>query len=170
MKEIDWTKFVRKIHIKSTIDKVYRCWTTQHKLERWFLKKAEFTTKNDLPRASKEYIQAGDKYSWQWHNWEGVEQGEIIEANGKDRIVFAFADNEVEVILTREKGMTLVSLTQSKIATDEKSKMNNFVGCSNGWTFWMTNLKAYLEHKIILHNKKEDQALHPNDGFQYINV
>ncbi|PXX99203.1 hypothetical protein DF185_15110 [Marinifilum breve] len=170
MKEIDWTKFVRKIHIKSSIDKIYKCWATQHKLERWFLKKAEFKSADNLPRASKEFIQTGDTYSWQWYNWEGIEKGKIIEANGRDKIVFAFADNEVEVLLTREKGMTLVCLTQSKIKTDEPSKMNNFVGCSNGWTFWMTNLKAYLEYKILLHNKSDDQTLNPNDGFEYINV
>jgi len=169
MKEIDWTKFVRKIHINASIDKVYKCWATQHKLEKWFLKKAEFTSSDNLPRSSKEFIQAGDTYVWEWYNWEGSEKGDIIEANGKDKIVFAFADNEVEVLLSRQKGRTLIVLTQSNIKTDEKSKMNNFVGCSNGWTFWLANLKAYLEYRIFLHDKIKD-PLNPNDGFEYVNM
>jgi len=32
------------------------------------------------------------------------------------------------------------------------------VGCSNGWTFWMANLKAYLEHGITLHAKGMKQS------------
>ena len=169
MKEIDWTKFVRKIHINTSFDKVYKCWATQHKLERWFLKKAEFKSSEGLRRASKEYFQVGDTYTWEWYNWEGIEKGEILEANGKDKIVFSFAENIVEVSLSRDKGMTLITLTQSQIKTDEKSKMSLYVGCSNGWTFWLANLKAYLEYKILLHNRVETPRT-PNDGFEFVNI
>jgi hypothetical protein len=39
--------------------------------------------------------------------------------------------------------------------------MEIFVGCITGWTFWLTNLKAYLEHNITLHAKglKQDETM-----------
>lgn len=169
MEKIDWSQFVRKIYINAPIEKVYKCWATTHKLERWFLRRAEFISSEKHVRANKEFIQSGDSYTWRWHNWDGQESGEIIEANGTNKIVFSFADGKVEVELSRGKGMTLVKLTQSGIGNDDKSKMNQYVGCSNGWTFWLTNLKAYLEHRILLHDKQED-PLDPNDGFQFVNM
>ena len=169
MEKIDWSQFTRKIYINAPIDKVYRCWATRHKLEKWFLRKAKFVSTDGNERASKEFIQSGDSYTWEWHNWDGQEKGEILEANGTNRIVFSFADGKVEVDFSRGKGMTLINLTQSDIGLDEKSKMNHYVGCSNGWTFWMANLKAYLEHRVLLHDKEEDPK-DPNDGFQYVNM
>jgi len=55
---------------------------------------------------------------------------------------------------------TDVLLIQDDIPTDEKSKIEFFVGCSIGWTFWMINLKAYLEHNVTLHAKglKQDET------------
>lgn len=45
-------------------------------------------------------------------------------------------------------------LAQYEIPTDDKSKMDIFVGCNTGGTCWLTNLKeAYLEHGITLHAK-----------------
>ena len=55
--------------------------------------------------------------------------------------------------LMEKEGSTEVTLVQDNIPTDEESRMNLFVGCITGWTFWLTNLKAYLEHGITLHAK-----------------
>ena len=48
---------------------------------------------------------------------------------------------------------TDVVLTQYEIPTDEAAKKNFFYGCSLGWSFWLVNLKAYLEHGIVLDEK-----------------
>jgi hypothetical protein len=32
------------------------------------------------------------------------------------------------------------------------------VGCATGWTFWLANLKAWLEHGITLHATGLSQA------------
>lgn len=169
MDDKKWTQFVRKIHIKASIEEIYKCWTTSHELEKWFLKKASFKTKDGILREPKEEFQAEDTYTWEWYNWDGEESGEILDVNGKDQIILKFADNTVEILLSKQKDMTLVHLRQYNINTEEKSKMTNYVGCSNGWTFWLTNLKAYLEHNIFLHNKEENTPL-PSDGFEYVNI
>jgi len=48
-------------------------------------------------------------------------------------------------------------LTQCDIPTNEKSKMEIYVGCRTGWTFWLTNLIAYFEHNITLYAKGLNQ-------------
>ena len=39
----DWTQFTKRIPINASIESVYELWTTQAGLEKWFLRKAEFT-------------------------------------------------------------------------------------------------------------------------------
>ncbi len=87
-----------------------------------------------------------------------TEKGQILEANGKDLISFTFGSGGIVTVRLKEvKGNTEVELIQSDIPTDEKSKMEIYVGCITGWTFWLTNLKAYVEHNITLHAKGLNQ-------------
>ena len=91
---------------------------------------------------------------WKWNNWDVEEIGEIREANGKDRISFTFGKGGiVHVELKDSKGGTEVILTQENIPSDEKSKMDFYVGCSTGWTFWLANLKAWMENGVLLQAK-----------------
>jgi len=62
----------------------------------------------------------------------------------------------------------LVSLSQSEIPQDEKSKLEIFYGCSNGWTFWLANLKAYLEHGILLNETKIDLRGFDLAGYEFV--
>lgn len=83
-----------------------------------------------------------------------TEKGEILEANGKDSIAFTFGSGgNVHIRLKPMSSNTEITLVQNEIPTDENSKMNIYVGCITGWTFWLTNLKAYLEYGITLHSK-----------------
>jgi uncharacterized protein YndB with AHSA1/START domain len=149
----NWNTFTKRIIINQPIDAIYSCWATQAKIETWFLEKANFKSGKILRRPD-ELFQKGDRFSWKWNNWDFSEEGQILEANGKDTISFTFGSGgKVNIKLNKINGMTEVILTQSEIAIDEKSKMDIYVGCITGWTFWLTNLKAYLEYGIILHAK-----------------
>jgi hypothetical protein len=44
------------------------------------------------------------------------------------------------------------------------------VGCSNGWTFWLANLKAYLEHGILLHETEEDLRSYEHAAMIFVNM
>ena len=46
-----------------------------------------------------------------------------------------------------------MELTQEKIPLDEESKVNYHLGCMEGWTFYLANLKSILEGGIDLRNK-----------------
>ncbi len=54
-----------------------------------------------------------------------------------------------------ESGEELIELRQSEIPLDEQSRMSNYVGCSRGWTFFMTNFKSILEGGIDLRNRNK---------------
>jgi len=156
----NWNSFTKRILINSPLETVYRCWATQKEIETWFLEKADFVS-GDIHRKPDEPVQKGDHFSWKWNNWDFTEEGEILDANGRDFISFTFgAGGRVNVELKDRNGSTEVILTQEEIPTDEKCKMNIYVGCNTGWTFWLTNLKAYTEHGITLHAKglKQDET------------
>lgn len=156
----NWNSFTKRILINKSLESVYRSWATKKQIESWFLEKAEFSSENNQ-RQPDELVQKGDNFIWKWNNWDFAEEGQILEANGKDEISFTFGKGGIVTIKLKEiNDATEVILTQDDIPTDEKSKMDIFVGCNTGWTFWLTNLKAYLEYNITLHAKgiKQDET------------
>jgi len=170
MKKLTWDSFTKKIHIKASMELLYQCWTTQDGICSWFLEDAIFERKQKRIVADS-YIQEGDLYTWKWHNWDGEEKGKIIKANGKDLIQFSFAgDAVVTVSLEQTSQAVLLSLTQSNIPLDEKSKLEIFYGCSNGWTFWLANLKAFLEHGILLNETEIDLRGFDLAGYEFVNM
>jgi len=104
-----------------------------------------------------------------WHNWPDAENGKVTNANGVDLYELTFADSVVTIKLSRDRDMTLCSLTQHHIPEDDKSKMRTYWGCGTGWTFWMTNLKAYLEHNILLH-EVEKVEVEQHTGMEFVNM
>lgn len=148
----DWTEFTRRIFIAKPVDEVYRAWSIPANLTRWFLEEADYWTADKRKRADTEEISAGDRHIWKWHNWDLTEEGKVLKANGKDAISFTFGSGgKVHLQFRHRDGNTELVLTQDQIPQDDQSKMNLFVGCSTGWTFWLTNLKVWLEHGITLH-------------------
>ena len=166
---LNWNQFRRKIYIDASIDRIYQCWATAKELETWFLRSATFLRTNGDPRTKEELAQANDGYIWTWHNWESQGKGRVTLANGKDNFQFTFDDSKVTIELDRGRDMTLVTLTQEEIAEDEQSKMMVYFGCSNGWTFWLANLKAYLEHGVLLHDTRPD-LIGKHDGLEFVNM
>ena len=161
MAEYDWSKFTKRISVKASVEKIYKAWATQDGLEDWFLRLAEFTTPDGSIRERNDFTQKDDKYKWLWHGWsdETAEFGLIIKANGKDLIQFSFAVTcTVTVTIKKELGETIVELTQENISLDESSKVKYHLGCTEGWTFYLANLKSILEGGIDLRNKNAKLA------------
>ncbi|MBS4035351.1 MAG: SRPBCC domain-containing protein [Ignavibacterium sp.] len=148
-----WNTFTKRIRINKPIDSVYRSWATKGQIETWFLEKADYFL-GSKQRQADELVQKGDSFLWKWNNWDFIEKGQVLEANGKDLISFTFGSGGIVTIkLIEIANSTEIELTQKDIPTDDKSKMEIFVGCITGWTFWLTNLKAYLEYSVTLHAK-----------------
>lgn len=170
--EFSFDQFTKKIHIKAPLEELYACWSTEKGITRWFLSDATYTSKDGSARKEDEAIQEGDHYVWRWHNWNGKEEGSILQANGKDFIVFTFGNDacKVSVQLEQVKETVLLTLRQYEMATDEETKMNLYNGCSCGWTFWLANLKAYLEHGILLNERDVNLTDIPEAGHVFVNM
>ena len=92
-------------------------------------------------------------YAWQWHTYDLTEHGKINQANGTDFFQFTFAgDCLVDVKLQPYKDQTLVELTQQNIPTDDNSKREYRLGCHDGWSFFLVNLKSVYEGGLDLRN------------------
>ena len=170
MSRISFDEFTKKIHIKTTKEKLYWCWATSEGITSWFLSKANYTDTSGIVRKPEEKIKVGDSYTWEWHNWEGQEKGNVLQANDKDYLEITFSSSKVSVHLEDVGSACLITLKQYEIPTDDSSKLNIHHGCSNGWTFWLANLKAYLEHGILLNETEFDLTNIPLAGFEFVNM
>ncbi len=170
MKELSWDSFTKKIHIKTTTERLFKLWATEKGITSWFLSDAAYV-RNGAQISSEEQIKAGDKYTWRWHNWDGKEVGKVIEVRENEYVKFTFAgENDLLVSFKQKDTAVLLTLTQSNIPQDEKSKLEIFYGCSNGWTFWLANLKAYIEHGILLNETDIDLRGIDLAGYEFVNM
>ncbi len=166
---LTFDQFTKKIYIKSSLQKLYWCWASQEGLESWFLREALFK-RDEVPLDYGEYVSPGDNFAWRWHNWDGQEDGKVMSTNGKDFIQYTFADGLLDIHLEEKNDLVIITLKQHQIPTDEDSKLKIHVGCSNGWTFWLTNLKAYLEHGILLNETAIDLTDNELAGWVFVNM
>ena len=159
----DWTQFTLRIHIAKRMEEVYKAWASPAQLTTWFLDEADYFKPDGSPRDPWQLFEKEDSFQWKWHNWDAVEKGSVLEANGTDFLSFSFmGEGKVDIQLRTVQDKTLLELTQSHIPVDDKSKMDIYCGCTRGWSFWMVNLKAWLEHKVLLNDTDidpEDETL-----------
>jgi uncharacterized protein YndB with AHSA1/START domain len=154
-----WNSFTLRIPLKASVTEVYKAWTTQAGLEKWFLRLAKFTNTKNIDRLRDEEVKAGDQYHWLWFGYsdEVTEEKKVVETNGVDLLKFIFTgDCLVTVSITIESSETICTLRQENIPLDQNPKSNLMLGCSNGWTFYLANLKSILEGGIDLRNKNLD--------------
>ena len=104
METIDWSIFNKKIKINTSLEKVYKHWTTPELLCILFLKEAVYNNQNRIVKGPNEQLKTNDSYAWKWHNYDGEEKGIVKEANGRDTIVFTFAGESNVKVFLEEKG------------------------------------------------------------------
>ena len=127
------------------------------RIERWFLRSAEYVGFDGKAKDRELGVEAGDSYLWRWHGYldDVSESGSVVEANGQDKFAFTFTHGcLVSVTITEEHGETVVELTQSQMPDDPDR--NSYIDCSYGWTFFLANLKSVLEGGIDLRNRNVD--------------
>lgn len=157
MKDFNWTAYTKKIAIRASIADTYDAWTKSDALEKWFLQKAEFYNAMGTRMDANTPAQAGTRYNWLWYLYKDPMEGIIKAVNGKDHLQFTFeGECLVDVDLREENGYTIVELRHHNIPLDDHSRQFVRLGCSNGWTFYLANLKSVLEGGIDLRNKDEN--------------
>ena len=158
----DWTSFTKSITVNTTPEKLYNAFATRSGMESWFLRSCIYKKPEGSQLQPDHFAVAGDKYTWLWFGYgdDTVENGEILQANGRNLFEFTFNSNgkndmKVKVSFVEEEAEMRVSLHQYNIPVDDESKAWYFVGCGEGWTFYLANLKSILEGGIDLRNKNE---------------
>lgn len=142
MENFNWTSFTKRIAVKASLADLYSAWTTKLGLESWFLEEVNVN---------------GDHYSWKWFLYDDVMLGEFKQTNGTDFIQFTFEGScLVDVSLEQRGDDVVISLTQHNIPTDDASKQHIRLGCTNGWTFYLANLKSVYEGGLDLRNKDKN--------------
>jgi len=161
----DWTQFQREIFIKADLPTVFQAWAKPEEITKWFIAETAVTTANGLPRAENQTMQPGDRYHWRWHQ-DLQTGGVVLEVVENQRLQFTFGDRESgtdeKVIVTvsfQDLGdTTSIVLKQENMPDNEQSHVHWYMGCNMGWSFFMTNLKALLEHGIDLRETNQDRA------------
>ena len=161
----DWTKFKRQIFINVDKEQVFRSWVTADTITRWFIARARYVDRADGERAPSEVTQAGDQYFWEWHQ-DLKTSGTVLEVVENQLLKFTFGNKEAgsdEMILVTMRvsddgERTLLELTQENMADTPQAHASWHMGCNLGWSFFMTNLKGFLEHGIDLRETEPDRA------------
>ncbi|ATL49059.1 hypothetical protein COR50_18830 [Chitinophaga caeni] len=154
MKDFDWTSFTKRIAIKSTLAEIYDAWTIAAKLEKWFLEHVVFHDTAGKPLKNTQPAESGTRYDWYWYLEATPMHGIMLHANGKDFLQFTFeGSSSVDVKLGTLDEYVIVELRHYNIPQDDNSKQHIRLGCSNGWAFYLHNLKSVYEGGIDLRNK-----------------
>ncbi|NUY82482.1 SRPBCC domain-containing protein [Flavobacterium sp. MAH-1] len=155
MQNFDWTKFTIRIAIKADKQTLYDAWAKPSEIEKWFLKSCTYSDNGNAIGKNGSASAAND-YEWRWWLYSEVENGKIKQADASDLFSFSFAgDCLVEVKFSEKFDHTVVELTQSNIPEDDASKKNYRLGCHDGWSFYLVNLKSVYEGGLDLRGKDD---------------
>lgn len=83
MEGLSFEEFTKKIYIAAPLSRIYRSWATEAGICAWFLSEAAYHAPDGSRRGPEELVQAGDRYTWKWHQFDGEESGTLLEADGK---------------------------------------------------------------------------------------
>lgn len=135
----DWSQFKLRIFINKPVSKVFNAWTDDRIVSRWFTEKTIIEPRKN-GRIYFEWL-AGDKMD-----------DKIISISKNRRFTFPFGRHgeRVAVSFKKDGRGTICELRQFNMKTTPKARWTMHRGCIQGWTFFLANLKSYLEYGIDL--------------------
>lgn len=153
--------FDLSIFVESDFQSVDHAIRTKAGLESWFLKRVDFVDTRSDARGENELVAVGDAYWWEWFDGT-IEQGNIL-TSGEGFLEFSFGRDTTVTLESEPVGDgVLVKLSQIQEMRDDELRQRAYVSCIQAWTFFLANLKAYLEHKVDLREKAPTRKDHLN--------
>ncbi len=149
---IEWTRFRNWLVIEATPDRVFRAWATSGGMESFFVEAMQFRSVDGSLRGTDDIAKQGDTYAWRWDSGRASAGSVLAVANGRT-ITYTFGDCKFRIEVHPYKGGTLLELEQFDMANDEETRMHVHTNCRTAWAYFMTNLKAVLEHGIDVRDK-----------------
>ena len=150
-KPYDWTRFFLRIEIAAPPEKVYRAWTDGDFLAQWFSVRAAVEPKK------------GGRVYFEWLGGDKLET-RVLQARKPSLFRFPFGSHgeEVEVKIRQVPGGSVCELQQTNMKTTPRMKVAMHMGCKTGWVFFLTNLKAFLEHGVDLRSHDPQKSYNQN--------
>lgn len=167
----DWTGFTQRIVIEAPSNKAWTLLSTGDGLSRWFVRRAEVTGADGTPSPGDAPLPEGGRIALVWTTAcdpsKAMPAGEAVEVNGIEacdaaagrvRIGWYEDSGWVEFkVVARDDGGCVVELEQRMAATLPHPRLEGpYIGCREGWAFYLTNLKAMLEHGVDLRSATPD--------------
>ena len=152
MSTFDWSRFMVRVNIKTSTEKLYHSWATRAGMEYWFLRMSEYKNPDGTLRNADEFVKKGDTYSWRWHGWpdDMTEYGEVLECNGKDMIKFSFGNaGNCTIKIYEEQGEKIVELVQDEIPTTEEGMRNWHLGVKPAGLSILQTLNHCMKAEMI---------------------
>ena len=148
----DWTAFDVHLHVGAAPDTVLSHWRSAAGLESFFVREARFTDADGASRSPGDEVQTGDRYRWlAIHDVEMT--GEMLAA-ALDHVAFSFGERyRVDVRAGEHGGGALLHLRQTGLRDDPDDRVHGSLNCRCCWIYFLTVLKARLEHGIDLRDQ-----------------
>lgn len=146
-KKYDWTQFKLKIAINKSVATVFKAWTDDKIVSKWFTEKTIIE-----PRRN-------GRIYFEWLACDKMET-KVISISKNKHFTFPFGTNgeRVTVRFIKDGRGCICELHQYNMLTTEKSKWEMHKGCAEGWTFFLANLKSYLENGIDLRSHEKERS------------
>ncbi len=158
MSEYDWSRFQVHMYFGADVETVYAAWATADGMNSFFSEQMQYTDSSGRARSATEHAHSGDGYAMRWHHGHEL-NGRVIAAESPHRFAFTFGEvMTVEVSLTAENGRTHLELVQEQIPIDEDDRARQHLNCRCCWVYYLTNLKAALEHGIDVRETNAETA------------
>jgi uncharacterized protein YciI/uncharacterized protein YndB with AHSA1/START domain len=170
----DWTGFTQAIHIRAERTALWRMLTTCVGLESWFLARAEAWTADGREWPRDRTLEPGQKLRLTWGiAGDCAPNGTTLPADiSEDDTVLAveppqrirlgwYQDKgwvDIRLLEHPSDGRITVELEQRLADTGDHAFLENaFVGCKEGWAFFLTNLKCIAEGGPDLRERQADR-------------
>jgi len=163
--EYDWTKFSKAVFIKAPKESVYRSWVNSSEILKWYVAESTLISKDGVTRKSGEDMQISDTYRWKWHQDHSVE-GTVLDLVENEQIKFTFGKDQtrpneeiiVNILLREQHQITELTLEQTNMADTAEGHLSWHLSCNLGWSFFLTNLKSYIEFGNDLREHDQEKA------------
>jgi len=153
----DWSGFTHRIYVGRAKEDLWSALATPGGIASWFTYQTTIVDKNGRRLAEDQFPSQGDSVHWEWT--EGTtEEARILEFEPVDRIKFSWYGDKgwVEFRVRENDGRNYVELEQRMEGDDAEFLQDVYVGCAEGWTFFLANLKSILEGGLDLREYRAD--------------
>ncbi len=169
----DWRGFTQAIHIRASLTDVWGMLSSCAGLEKWFLARAEATTEQGKTLPRERALEPGLKLKMTWicagtpdargvqQPAETTEENTVLAVEPAQRLRIGWYQDRgwVDIrLMPHTQGRVTVELQQHMNATGDFALLENaYIGCKEGWAFFLTNLMNMAQGGADLRDMAPDR-------------